>query len=177
MHHRILIFMLISAVFLHFPASVTAGYPKRQISDLTSNDVTQINRQRSIIAQLLRENFGYIKLEGYTSDLYYLQKIIDKQLISNGDIYDLQALGVVFGDILVKNLNLSWVVVEDRYGRSRALRFEDSEDLFFPVTMISRRVKTDEKINFRLLYKQIEQTVNQLTYKRSRYQQVPKPKY
>ncbi len=168
---------IVFPLLLLLATSFGQAFQEKRIIELTPNDKTQLERQRNIVSGLIRDNFGYIKLEGYTSDLYYVQKIIDKQLIAKNSTYDLQALGVVFGDVMVKNLNLSWVVVEDRYGRSRALRFEDSDDLFFPVTMISRRAKSGMPVSIRALYKKVEDTVKQLTYKRSRYKPVPKPKF
>jgi hypothetical protein len=34
---------------------------------------------------------------------------------------------------------MHWVIYEDSAGRSRALRYEDSENYLFPITMIARR--------------------------------------
>ena len=49
------------------------------------------------------------------------------------------------GDLLAEDLGLHWVVYEDSLGRSRALRFKESDDYLFPVTMISRRREVDNR--------------------------------
>lgn len=171
--YRVFLLALL-ALLITLSATMSAqSRPHRQIDPLTTSDSTQLERQRSIVSRVVRDNFGYVKLEGSTSDLYYLQKIVDKQLIAKQDTYDLQALGVVLGDVMAKNLSLKWVVVEDRYGRNRALRFENSENLFFPITMISRRVHSGMDVDVRALYKETEQTVKALTYKRSQYRSLP----
>lgn len=172
MKYSLLLISLLSAL-IAFPAQTSHA---KQIQSLTTADNTNLERQRSIVNRIIRENFGYVRLEGSTTDLYYLQKTLDKQLIPKSDAYDLQALGVILGDVMVRNLGLRWVIVSDRYGRSRALQFEDTNSLFFPITMISRRVKTGMPLNIRSLYKETEAKVKGLIYERSKYQPLPKPK-
>ena len=48
-------------------------------------------------------------------------------------------MGVIMGDLLAADLDMHWIVYEDKIGRSRALRYRDTEEYLFPVTMISRR--------------------------------------
>jgi hypothetical protein len=48
-------------------------------------------------------------------------------------------MGVIMGDLLAAGLGMHWVIYEDAHGRSRALRYQESENYLFPVTMISRR--------------------------------------
>jgi hypothetical protein len=72
-------------------------------------------------------------------DLDTLQRILDERLVLAEDTLTLQALGVVFGDLLGDRLDMDWVVYRDNNGRSRALRYRLMEVYLFPVTMISRR--------------------------------------
>jgi hypothetical protein len=65
---------------------------------------------------------------------------------------ELQALGVVLGDVMVAQLGFSWAIVEDELGRSRALRLGESDDLVYPVTMISKRVEKDIRFTVEELY-------------------------
>jgi hypothetical protein len=48
-------------------------------------------------------------------------------------------MGVIMGDLLAAEFDLHWVIYEDRKGRSRALRYRESDNVIFPITMISRR--------------------------------------
>ena len=43
------------------------------------------------------------------------------------------------GDLLAVELGMHWIVYEDDMGRSRALRYQQSEVVLFPITMIARR--------------------------------------
>ena len=72
-------------------------------------------------------------------DLDTLQRILDDRLVPAEDTLTLQAMGVVFGDLLGDHLDMAWVVYRDHKGRSRALRYRQMDVYLFPVTMISRR--------------------------------------
>ena len=72
-------------------------------------------------------------------DLDTLQRILDDRMVPTEDTLTLQAMGVVFGDLLGKRLGMDWVVYRDNKGRSRALRHRKIDIYLFPVTMISRR--------------------------------------
>ena len=72
-------------------------------------------------------------------DLDTLQRILDERLVPAEDTLTLQAMGVVFGDLLGDRLDMDWVVYRDNKGRSRALRYRQMDVYLFPVTMISRR--------------------------------------
>ena len=164
--------LLIAMLVMVFTGPAVAQLAEKRIIELSADDKARNDRQRRIVGNLVRENFGYVKLEGSKSDLYYLQRIVDKKLVGRHDSYDLQALGVILGDIMDKNLPVRWVVVEDKYGRSRALQFEETKSLYYPVTMISRRVQNNMEVNVRQLYKDTELSVKALLYRKSKYQQV-----
>ncbi len=72
-------------------------------------------------------------------DLATLQRILELGFIAPDDTLQLQALGVVLGDLFAAELNMNWIVYRDPAGRSRALQYGSSEVFLFPVTMISRR--------------------------------------
>jgi hypothetical protein len=72
-------------------------------------------------------------------DLDTLQRIVDERMVPGEDTLTLQAMGVVFGDLLGERLDMDWVVYRDNKGRSRALRYRQMDVYLFPVTMISRR--------------------------------------
>ncbi|MGB1141159.1 MAG: DUF3806 domain-containing protein, partial [Halioglobus sp.] len=64
---------------------------------------------------------------------------LDRGVVGNQQTTELQAMGIVMGDLLASELDMQWVVYTDEIGRSRALRYRGSDDVVFPVTMISRR--------------------------------------
>jgi len=76
--------------------------------------------------------------------LRLIQTILDNGWISKDETWKLQPLGVAFGDALEQEVaELSWVVVEDEFGRDPALRWLDTTRLTFPLTAISKRVEDD----------------------------------
>ena len=96
-------------------------------------------------------------------DLVTLQRILDRGLVNTGDSLQLQALGVVLGDLFARELNMDWVVYRDRAGRSRALRYRNSETFLFPVTMISRRWEAGHERAVADIYQSnLERTLAQL---------------
>ena len=72
-------------------------------------------------------------------DLALLQALLDKQLVRPDQARELQAMGVIMGDLLAAKLGMRWVLYENNVGRSRALRYQKSDNVFFPMTMIARR--------------------------------------
>ena len=159
MNKRLMRIVIGFALILFTSTSVVqAAFNKPDISEITTADRTELERQRRIVSNIIDQNFGSITLQGSVSELRYLQKIIDRKLIDRNDSYDLQALGVILGDIMAANLSLRWVVIDDQYGRSRALK-HSSGKLFFPVTMISRRVSAGLSVNVESIYNDIKRKV------------------
>ena len=85
-------------------------------------------------------------------DLDTLQRILDERMVPAEDTLTLQALGVVFGDLLGDRLDMDWVVYRDNKGRSRALRYRQMEVYLFPVTMISRRQEGGSERRLKALF-------------------------
>jgi hypothetical protein len=49
---------------------------------------------------------------------------------------------------------LDWTMVSDEYGRDPALRYKKTDTVFFPLTMISKRVERDEPVDVNWLLEQ-----------------------
>ena len=108
------------------------------IEPLTAIDRQFMADQRMRVAQLANR-LGRSLTGVADRDLDTLQRILDERLVTAEDTLTLQALGVVFGDLLGDRLDLDWVVYRDNKGRSRALQYRQMHVYLFPVTMISRR--------------------------------------
>ena len=85
-------------------------------------------------------------------DIDTLQRLLDDGLVPSTDTLTLQAMGVVFGDLLGSHLGMSWIVYRDNAGRSRALRHRDTDVTLFPMTMISRRYQSGSTRRLQSLY-------------------------
>jgi hypothetical protein len=133
---------------------------RKQITPLTSHDEKQLRAQRAKVDELARRHVGTTLTGGASpDDLRILQEILDKKVLSQDQTWELQALGVALGDVMAEQLGLTWVVLEDRLGRSRVLRFRESENLVFPVTMISKRVEGNVRFRVQELF---EKTANEV---------------
>lgn len=130
---------------------------RRAIRPLEADDERLMRRQRGVVDELARRHVGTPVSGGQRDDLRILQELLDQRAVPSDEIYQLQALGVVLGDVMVEQLGFSWVIVEDELGRSRALRFGDTDALVFPVTMISKRVERDVRFTVDELYGKAEE--------------------
>ena len=108
------------------------------IEPLTAVDQQFMTEQRMRVEQLANR-LGRGLTGVVDRDLDTLQRILDERMVPAEDTLTLQAMGVVFGDLLGERLDMDWVVYRDSKGRSRALRYRKIEVYLFPVTMISRR--------------------------------------
>lgn len=126
-------------------------------------DLKKSDTQRAQVERLARRHLGLPTGRDTETDLDVLQRLIDGGHVRDDDVYLQQSLGVVLGDSLARDLRiLQWAVVDDRYGHSRALQYRTTDQVFFPVTMISKRIKADERIDVRALYDQVKQAAERL---------------
>ena len=142
--------------------------PESIVQPLADGDLRKLVRQRAIIDALARRYVGAAPHGGALDDLRILQSLIDDRVLATDQQYELQSLGVVLGDVLVEQLDLSWVVVDDQYGRTRALQYGSREDVFFPITMISRRYEKIIPVDVEEIYRKIESEVARLSELRGR---------
>lgn len=149
-----------------FLASIT------QLSDAQKNQATIFNKdsefpiiidlnwlneqflikQRNRLDKITRENFGQ-QLKVGKNNLPLLQRLINESTIPSTDKLELQAMGVILGDVFVAyHKNLSWRVYEDELGKSHAVCIDNSEHCLFPVTMLSRRIEVGLKPNVKRVF-------------------------
>lgn len=122
-----------------------------QVRPLSAIDKQYMTQQRATI-EGLANRLGR-RLSGTPSrDLDTLQIIIDRRWIDQDDAKTQQAMGIVFGDLLARELSFDWVVYRDRAGRSRALRYRDQEIYIFPITMVSRRLAAKAETSVKNLF-------------------------
>jgi hypothetical protein len=134
---------------------------QRTVSEPGPADEAKSRRQRQSVDDMVRRHLG-TRLRGDTRDLDALQRLLDDDYIRANDVLGQQALGVVLADVMVAQLGLDWIVVDDDYGHSRGLRWRKSDQLFFPITMISKRIQAGERVRVRALYTIVEDRVKVL---------------
>ena len=129
-----------------------AAQQELQITGLTSLDREFMHTQRTYIDDLARGKLGR-QLNGQRNhDLVILQDLLDRRLVRAEQPVELQAMGMVLGDLLAEQLGMHWVIYLDELGRSRALRMPDTDHYLFPVTMISRRAEVGAPVDVQAIY-------------------------
>ena len=141
------------------PDPAWAQFKPRTVEELQSPDLIKSQRQRELADQLARRHLGTPLTGGEIRDLVTLQRLLDGRWIDKEDVFGQQVLGLAFGDVLAKNLDLHWVVVDDDYGHSRALRWKKEEAIFFPITMFSKRIAQRRPVQVDDLYDEVADRV------------------
>ena len=133
------------ALFILFALSLCISWSVAQSPnfDVLIEPLTAVDRQFMAEQRMRVEQLANRLGRGLTGvvdrDLDTLQRILDERMVPAEDTLTLQAMGVVFGDLLGERLDMDWVIYRDSKGRSRALRYRQRDVYLFPVTMISRR--------------------------------------
>ena len=125
------------------------------IRDLSIGQRYVLSSQRREIADLAARRLGVTKLHGDKRDLRVLSDLVDKKVIGVSEVREWQGVGVVFGDILAREFGLHWVSYEDDLGISKVLRWRETENYVFPVTMFSKRNQFNEAIDVYALFDKI----------------------
>lgn len=110
-----------------------------RVEDLSVLDRQYMTQQRSLVQDLAERHLGRSLSGDRERDLETLQALLDDRVVRPDQTRELQAMGVVLGDLLASDLGMHWVVYTDEVGRSRALRLRETDNFLFPITMISRR--------------------------------------
>lgn len=124
--------------------------------ELSVVDNAFMSKQKESINNLTRRHFGRQLTGKKSNDFPLLQRLLDEQRVKPQEVQILQAMGVIFGDILRTEKSLRWIIYIDKYGRSRALNIPNQRDVIFPITMISRRVEVGAKVDINELYQKAE---------------------
>ena len=142
--------------------SAAAQLEGMRFGELGGADQLKSERQRELVVALARRHLGVEIGEASRGDVRTLQRLLDEGVVGAGQTFELQSLGVVLGDVMAATLRLHWVVVDDEQGHSRALRFRESKNVFFPITMISRRVEGGLTVDVEALYRKTADAVAEL---------------
>jgi|TARA_B100001964_G_scaffold219303_1_gene261269 hypothetical protein len=129
------------------------------VEDLSFGQRFTLDSQRKEMKDLVARRLGILRINQSTGDLNTIQQLVDRRVIGKGEVQQWQALGVIFGDILVKEMGLHWVSYKDKFGTSKALGWRETKNFVFPVTMFSRRVQFKQTIDAAAMYEKIKQEV------------------
>jgi hypothetical protein len=136
---------------LSLSLSSSQSSPKQQavpkFTELSQDDVASLDKQRALVASAAKQRFGVSGLARTKVDLPVLQRLIDDHAFDKTQTYELQSLGVALGDVMASELPLRWMMVTDEFGTAPTLRYKDTTIQVNALTMISKRIERDEKVN------------------------------
>jgi len=118
-----------------------------RFTELSGTDTAQLDKQRALVAAAAKQKYGTPSLTKTKSDLVVLQRLIEDQVFNKTQTYELQCLGVAFGDVLASEFPLRWVMVTDEYGTDPTLRYKAMPLQINALTMISKRIERNERVN------------------------------
>jgi len=139
---------LLSSVVFCQSKSETVAQPR--FAPLSQDDKARLDRQRAIVAAAAKR-YGKGTVERTRADLPVLQKLIDDRVFNKSQTYELQSLGVAFGDVLSRELPLRWVMVTNEFGTDPTLRYKKTTLQVNALTMISKRIERDEPVDLATL--------------------------
>ncbi|MEM8499640.1 MAG: DUF3806 domain-containing protein [Pseudomonadota bacterium] len=141
---------LLMAISSHaFPASLTAEF---QIRPFGPGDTLFLQSQQKLAKDMVYESLLTRLTGDKEKDLRLLQQLVDRKTLGPDQRRELQALGSVLGQLLKKEFRLEWVVYVDQLGRSRGLQIDSTRQVIFPLTMISRRLEADARVDVQRIY-------------------------
>lgn len=123
----------------------------------------QLSKQREYVSALVAQRMPGQRLSKIPDDLALLQKLIDDKVIPRGNTWGLQALGVVFGDVLVATIpGLAWSQVSDEYGTDPTLRYRATNVQINALTLLSKRIERGEDTQVRLIAQEVAKSITAL---------------
>jgi hypothetical protein len=140
--------------------SVHDAAPEPRFSELTREDSERLDRQRAVVAAAAKQRYRTPALTRTKRDLPILQRLLDDKAFKKSQTYELQSLGVAFGDVLTSEFPLRWVMITDEYGTDPTLRFKNTTTNINALTMISKRVERDEAVDVFLLLRKTREALS-----------------
>lgn len=134
---------------------------EQRIESLSGQDATDVFEKRRWVMEHYQPESQY-KYETLEGKLQLLDVILANNWIDPSDTLKLQCLGITFGDALAQELGLTWVTVEDEYGRDPALILEGTSIISFPLTVISKRIQAGEVVDVRALFQSACESIARL---------------
>lgn len=128
------------------------------VESLSPEEREEIERWRSWVRDHY-EPHAVHKYDTVDGKLSLVEAILRNGWVRPDETIKLQCLGVTLGDALAQKIGLTWVMVEDEFGRDAGLRLSGTSVLLFPLTMISKRVEDGEDVNVYDLFNDVAATV------------------
>ena len=134
----------------------------KSIRPLTEADRERIAAHEATVLRLLKTPDGDARLMHDENDLRLLQQLVLERKVTADQTVDLEALGIVLGQVFATRTPLRWITVEMNGKRQLALQYPGTRVIVFPGTMISKRVRAGERFEIPELYRDIAAQVEKM---------------
>lgn len=115
--------------------------------ELHQIDIDWLAAQRRPIEALIDNNAeARAKFRTVAGKLDLIRTVLDEKRFRADQTFELQGLGIIFGDALAQELGMRWMMVEDSLGTSPCLVLPGTSILLYPQTMISKRIERGEAV-------------------------------
>jgi len=131
-------------------------------AELTEAEAARLDKQRGLVATTLRNRYGAV-LTRTKLDLPLIQRLLDDDVFAPSQTFELQSLGVAFGDVLATEAGLHWMMVTDDYGTDPTLVRGASSLQVNALTMISKRIERAEMVDVAILFARAAEDARNIT--------------
>jgi hypothetical protein len=137
------------------PISLPAGGNEavQSIRPVTLTDRNRLAAHSAAVLKMLRTRYGNVHLRRTEDDLQLLQRLHDDGGLDATQGRELEAIGIVFGDVLAARTSLDWITVEWKGKRDLGLQYPDTTIIVFPGSMIAKRINRGEQLEFEPLFR------------------------
>lgn len=122
---------------------------------LSSEDEAILAVDREFLPAVLDARFPGVELTGGTGDLALMQQVYEGGPYTDDAISEVIALGTAFGDVVAQTLGLSWIRYCDDEGEELALRYDNTDVVVFPRTLLLTRLEEGGTVNLQLIYDEL----------------------
>ena len=127
----------------------------QKIELLNADDLARVAKQRLVTEKYLGGDISNLeKYQSVAGKLGLLRALLNQNVFKPTQTYELQCMGIIFGDALVQHCGVEWRVVEDQYGRDPCVQVPGSTVVLFPLTMVSKRIEKGETVDVFDLFNQ-----------------------
>lgn len=115
------------------------------LSPLSADDGERLEAQRRLIRTEVRARYGEA-LRADRDALDQLQRLLDDKVFATDQKYELQSMGICFGDVLCAIAPFRWMMITDEYGHDPTLQWKETTITIHALTLISKRVEDGEDV-------------------------------
>lgn len=142
-------------------ARVHDNGPRMHDAPLTTEDEAILAVDRAFLPAVLRARFPGVQLTGGAVDLPLMQQVYEGGPYTNDAISEVIALGTAFGDVLARTLGMSWVRYCDEEAEELALRYENTDVVVFPRSLLLTRLEEGGTVNLNAIYDEVRAMLRQ----------------